>query len=65
MRQQRNAGDIFIAWEIRTCAMKTLRKDCITADWKMSLPRPAAGGESFRAGFFLVLSGKIYLLSGS
>ena len=34
--------------------MKTLREDRTAAEWKMSLARPAAGGESCKAGFFLV-----------
>ena len=32
--------------------MKTLREDRTAAEWKMSLTRPAAGGESCKAGFF-------------
>ena len=34
--------------------IKTLREDRTAAEWKMSLVRPAAGGESCKAGFFLV-----------
>ena len=33
--------------------IKTLREDRTAAEWKMSLARPAAGGESCKAGFFL------------
>ena len=36
--------------------IKTLREDRTAAEWKMSLVRPAAGGESCKAGFFFILS---------
>ncbi|MBM6668670.1 hypothetical protein H6A64_12710 [Lacrimispora saccharolytica] len=36
--------------------IKTLREDRTSAEWKMSLVRPAAGGESCKAGFFFILS---------
>ena len=35
--------------------LKTLREDRTAAMWKMSQKRPAAGGESSKAGFFLAL----------
>ena len=35
--------------------IKTLLEDRTADEWKMSLERPAAGGESCKAGFFLAL----------
>ena len=44
--------------------IKTLRVDRTAADRKRSLMRPAAGGESCKAGFFLVITdGSQYISS--
>ena len=37
--------------------IKMLREDRTAAEWKMSLVRPAAGGESCKAGFFFIFAG--------
>jgi len=47
-----SCGDFFLSWEIAFHERKTLRGHRTAAEWKMSLVRPAAGGESCKAGFF-------------
>ena len=44
--------------KFRSHEIKTLREDCTAAERKMPLMRPAAGGESCKAGFFPVYARK-------
>ena len=44
--RQRNAVAFFLYRKLCFCKEKTLREDRTAADWKMSLKRPATGGES-------------------
>ena len=44
--------------------MKTLREDRTAAERKMSLVRPAAGGESCKAGFFAEMFGQTGMSGG-
>ena len=44
----------FIRRKLRSYEIKTLRENHTAAERKMPLVRPAAGGESCKAGFFLV-----------
>ena len=51
-------GDGSFFYFIGNCfPRKTLREDRTAAEWKMSLVRPAAGGESCKAGFFFIFAG--------
>ncbi|MDO4556703.1 MAG: hypothetical protein Q4B70_16435, partial [Lachnospiraceae bacterium] len=54
------AGDFFCMigklFELPYHTKKPSGQDRTAAEWKMSLMRPAAGGESREAGFFIMIS---------